>query len=152
MGYQDAMDALCLKMPKRIPRTEYSASAHWDLIREVTGYPVTTESSDQDKNAASSAFEKAWDFGFTWNISTYHEIFGDYYTKMGHAVYAAGGTDFSMEISCPFESEDQVYGLDLFETYGVVDIQKQKKVYEENYRLVSLAHPDQVNMTGFTSL
>lgn len=134
MGFQDAMDALHLKMPKRIPRTEYSASGHWDLIRAVTGRPVFQESSWEEKSAAAAAFEKAWDFGFTWNISTYHEIFGDQYTKMGHAVYAAGGTDFNMEISCPFSDEEQVYQLDLFELYGTLDQQAQKKVYEENYR------------------
>lgn len=148
MGFQDAMDALHLKMPKRIPRTEYSASGHWDLIRAVTGRPVFQESSWEEKSAAAAAFEKAWDFGFTWNISTYHEIFGDQYTKMGHAVYAAGGTDFNMEISCPFSDEEQVYQLDLFELYGTLDQQAQKKVYEENYRQICAARPDQVNMTG----
>ena len=29
MSYQDAMDAINLKMPRRIPRTEYSASSYW---------------------------------------------------------------------------------------------------------------------------
>ena len=98
-------------------------------IFAVTGHPVSQESSWREKSAAAAAFEKAWDFGFTWNISTYHEIFGDTYTKMGHAVYAAGGTDFNMEISCPFSDEEQVYQLDLFELYGVLNQQTQKKVY-----------------------
>ena len=59
MGFQDAMDALHLKMPKRIPRTEYSASGHWDLIRAVTGRPVFQESSWEEKSAAA-AVPIAW--------------------------------------------------------------------------------------------
>ena len=37
MSYQNAMDAIQLKMPEKIPRTEYSASVYWGLIRAVTG-------------------------------------------------------------------------------------------------------------------
>ncbi|MFW5869989.1 MAG: hypothetical protein ACOCVI_03735 [Planctomycetota bacterium] len=31
-------------MPSRVPRTEYSAGGHWDLIREVTGQQVSARS------------------------------------------------------------------------------------------------------------
>jgi len=37
MSYEDGWAALNLEMPKRIPRTEYSATMHWDLMKVVTG-------------------------------------------------------------------------------------------------------------------
>jgi hypothetical protein len=37
MSYQDGWDALNLRMPPRVPRTEYSLESHWDVIRRVTG-------------------------------------------------------------------------------------------------------------------
>ena len=44
MSYQNMIDALALKMPKKIPRTEYSANTHWSLVSKVTGIPVTYQS------------------------------------------------------------------------------------------------------------
>ena len=35
MSLQDGMAALNLEMPDRVPRTEYSAEKHWDLIKAV---------------------------------------------------------------------------------------------------------------------
>ena len=70
MSYQNAMDAIQLKMPEKIPRTEYSASVYWGLIRAVTGIPVDSSSGEAVKRRAMMAFEKAWDFGFTWSVLT----------------------------------------------------------------------------------
>lgn len=44
MSYEDGWAALNLEMPSRVPRTEYSAGGHWDLIREVTGQQVSARS------------------------------------------------------------------------------------------------------------
>ena len=44
MSYQNMIDALALKMPKKIPRTEYSANTHWSLVSKVIGIPVTYQS------------------------------------------------------------------------------------------------------------
>ena len=34
MSYQDGMAALNLEMPSRVPRTEYSAAQHWELVKK----------------------------------------------------------------------------------------------------------------------
>ncbi len=49
MSYEDGWAALNLEMPARIPRTEYSAEGHWDLIKAVTGIDVGVESPDDVK-------------------------------------------------------------------------------------------------------
>jgi hypothetical protein len=37
VSYEDGWAALNLQMPPRVPRTEYSLTQHWDVIRAVTG-------------------------------------------------------------------------------------------------------------------
>ena len=59
MSYQDGMAALKLEMPSRVPRTEYSASQHWELVKKVTRIDVNAKSSEDIRQAASNAFKKA---------------------------------------------------------------------------------------------
>lgn len=35
MSLQNGLSALNLEMPDRIPRTEYSAHFHWDLVQKL---------------------------------------------------------------------------------------------------------------------
>ncbi|MBE3038506.1 MAG: hypothetical protein IMZ62_06820, partial [Chloroflexi bacterium] len=56
MSYEDGWAALNLEKPKRIPRTEYSAEMHWDLIEAVTGIAVAVDSSGELKRRAANAF------------------------------------------------------------------------------------------------
>ena len=148
MSFQDAWDALHLRMPSRIPRTEYSASGHWPLIQAVTGIPVRFDSAEPVKREAAMAFERAWDFGLTWNTLTYNEVFQGRCTRMGHAVYADGGVDYDTRQFCPFADENEVYALDLYAEYGAIDLAAETQRYNQNYAAVCAAHPDQVNMTG----
>lgn len=148
MSYQNAMDALNLKMPEKIPRTEYSASGYWSLIRAVTGIDVSTESDNALKLRAMQAFEKAWDFGFTWSIRIHNQVLEECRTSMGHAVYAEGGTDFDTGIQCPFTDVEQVLSFDPWKVYGERDRNAIIQDFNAHYDAQCAAHPDQVNMTG----
>ena len=148
MGYQDTMDALNLKMPRKVPRTEYSASGHWALIRRVTGIPVNETSPDDVKRRASMAFEKAWDFGLSWSILVATNYMNGPRTSMGHAVYAAGGGDFNNHIFCPFETTEQALAFDPYEAYGSFDLDDLTRQFNAHYDANCAGHPDQVNMTG----
>ena len=148
MGYQNAMDALNLNMPKKIPRTEYSASGHWPLIRRVTGIEVTSESDGEVKRSASAAFEKAWDYGFSWSVLTGAGDLTGPRTSMGHAVYADGGTDYSDRVCCPFEDVSQVLAYNPFEANGARDRAALTAAYDRHYDGNAAARPDQVSMTG----
>jgi hypothetical protein len=53
MSYKDGMAAINLEMADRVPRTEYSASRHWDLVQEVTKINVSENSSEKVKAKAS---------------------------------------------------------------------------------------------------
>ena len=121
MGYQNAMKALNLDMPMKIPRTEFSASFHWPLVERVTGIKITNSSDEREKLRAVKVFESAWDFGFTWSILTSAKDLTGPKTNMGHAVYQMDGVDFDDNITCPFPDADSVLSYDPFKANGFRD-------------------------------
>jgi len=148
MSYQDGWAAINLEMPARIPRTEYSAASHWDLIKAVTGIDVGVESPDDVKAKASVAFMRAWNFDFFWSTLISSPEFGEMQTDMGHAEYAAGGVDRRDTIHCPFEDPEEVLSFDPWEVFGELDKPALTRRFEEHYQANCAAHDFGVNMTG----
>ena len=112
MSYKDGMDAINLNMPTRIPHTEYSVDSHWEVVQHVTGLQVDEKSDGDVQRAASLAFYKAWNYDFMWGTQISREQFGDCYTEMGHAVYAAGGGDFHEVGESPFQSTEEILNFE----------------------------------------
>lgn len=148
MSYQDGLDAINLKMPNKVPRTEYSASQYWSLIKEVTGINVSVDSPQELKTSAACAFENAWNYGMHWSVLTHCGALDACRTKMGHASYAEGGVDFNNQVETPFEEPEEVLAFDPFKVYGVKDKQTLIKEYDAHYDKMCAIHTDQVNMTG----
>ncbi|WP_455620418.1 uroporphyrinogen decarboxylase family protein [Eisenbergiella sp.] len=148
MSFKDGMEALNLCMPDRIPRTEYSASTHWDLVRAVTGMPVTYESSSEYQQAAGRAFVDAWNYDLFWNILTNAQIFGDRRTKMGHANYADGNVDFSADTSTLFDDPEDILRLDPLKEYGMRNKRKLTEEFNADYDKQRSLYPNTVAMTG----
>ena len=148
MSHKNGMAALRLEMPDTVPRTEYSADSHWELIGKVTGIEITDDSSGELRKKAVRAFVRAWDYGMVWSILTHSGIFGDKRTVMGHAAYNVGGTDFSAQVSRLFEDPEDVYAYDMFEAYGVRDKTLLAEEYNRHYEEQRLLWPDAVAMTG----
>lgn len=148
MSYEDGWAAMNLQMPARVPRTEYSAEGHWDLIRAVTGLDVRLESPDVVKSQAARAFMRTWNYDFFWATLIYISEFGDLHTDMGHAVYAAGGVDRRDIGNCPFAEPEDVLAFDPWEAYGARDQREITQRFNEHYRANCQANPDGVNMTG----
>ena len=154
MSYQDGWAALNLEMPDRVPRTEYSVDGyHFALMRRVTGIPVTAESPAQERLRAAQAFRKAWAFDFAWSTLIANQIYKGFCTNMGHASYAAAGSDYDDALYCPFEDPEDVLAFDHWEAYGPIDLADMTRQFEEHYRANAAAYPDEVNMTGiYTTL
>ena len=148
MSYQDGWAALNLEMPARIPRTEYSAGMHWDLIRAVTGIDVGVESTPDAQRAASRAFEKAWDYSFFWSTLIGHDELGEYQSDMGHAEYAAGGVDRRETVYNLYDDPEDILNFDPWETLGSKDKGELIQRFEAHYAANCEANPDGVNMTG----
>ena len=137
-----------LQMPDRVPRTEYSAESHWDLLKAVTGIDVGVESSADVKTAAARAFVRAWNYDFAWSTLIARDSLGQYHTRMGHAVYAAGGVDYDDNIGSPFKTPEEVLAFDPWEALGAIDRGKAIERFESHYKANCAANPECVNMTG----
>ena len=148
MSHEDGMAAINLEMPGRVPRTEYSAETHWDLIKAVTGIEVSSHSNEDLQAKASSAFIKAWNYDFIWSILIYNEVFGDMCTKMGHAEFASQGSDFDNVTRCPFRQPEEVLKFEPWQVYGPIDKRAATEKLEKHYKSKCDKNPDAVNMTG----
>ena len=148
MSLQDGMAAINLEAPSRIPRTEYSAESHWDLIKVVTGIDVDHTSNGETQTRASRAFMKAWNYDLIWNTNVGKGIFGGYCTDMGHAEYAAGGVDYSNVIQSPFKDVDDVLNFDPAAKYKSINRAEFIKSLNESYADRVKENPDLVNMRG----
>ena len=148
MSYEDGWAAINLDMPKRVPRTEYSAEQHWELIKAVTGIDVGSDSTPEEKNVAGVAFMKAWNFDFIWGLHFGRGTLAKCNTSMGHAEYAAGGVDRDDNISCPFTEPEQVLAFDPEEVYGRSDPAELVEYAEARYAHQRKYLPFAVNMTG----
>lgn len=148
MSYQDGMAAINLEMSSRVPRTEYSAETHWSLIKAVTGIDVCFKSSDEVKSNASANFIKAWNYDFIFSTLIHNQVFEDKYTKMGHAEYAAGGTDFDNELRQLYYEPEDALRFNPWELYGVKNKSLLVKDFNEHYQKVCNINTDAVNMTG----
>lgn len=147
MSYQDGMAAIRLQMTDRVPRTEYSAEGHWDLIRAVTGIPVS-ETTPELHEKAQKTFLKAWNYDFRWNILIHNQVFGDKRTHMGHAVYAAGGVDYDAQVTTLYDDPEDALRLDPWELFGTRDPQTLVDDFDRHYDESCAYYPDAVNMTG----
>lgn len=153
MSYEDGWAAIQLQKPARIPRTEYSADSHWELLHAVTGLPVAVDSPSELKERASLAFIRAWNYDFMWSTLIGRDDFGDVYTDMGHAEYAAGGVDRRDTIFSPFKTVDEVLDFDPWERLGPRDQGELTRRFEAHYQRNCARVPDAVNMTGiYTTL
>ncbi len=148
MSYEDGWAALNLEKPKRIPRTEYSAEIHWDLITAVTGMTVDEHSSPTVQQQASSAFKQAWNYDLFWSTLISGDEFGTTRTRMGHAEYAAGGVDRDENIYTLFSDPEAVLDFDPWEQLGTRDKGKLTKRFEDHYQEQCARQQDGVNMTG----
>ncbi|MCG3178036.1 MAG: hypothetical protein BIFFINMI_00359 [Phycisphaerae bacterium] len=148
MSYQDGWSAIHLQMPPRVPRTEYSAESHWDLLQAATGMEVDADSPPAQRLAARREFFRRWNFGLVWSTLVGGGVLEACRSYMGHDEYAAGGTDRSDRVSCPFTGVDQILRFDPWEAYGPIDRREWIGRFERHYAAQCDAWPDCVNMTG----
>ncbi len=129
MSYDSGWKALNLEFTERVPRTEYSAHLHRELVKKVTGIDPTLP-GNQEK--AMKEFVRAWDYAFFWmtptgpNLKEYGKT-----TSMGHAVYT--GEDYNPRLYCPFKTPEEVYNFDPFKEYGKMEREKLEKELKKRY-------------------
>ena len=68
---------------------------------------------------------------------------------MGHAEYAAGGTDMRPESPSPFQSVEEVWAFDAVKEYGLPDFREQVAAYEAAYQNMTASFPGQLATGGY---
>jgi len=145
MSYKYGMAALNLEMTDLVPRTEYSVTGHYDLIKKLTGIDGAQPGKSGE---ACIAMMKEWEFSINWNVLISGQGFGKWQTSMGHAVYAYGGSDRNDHIYCPFKDEEEAFDFDLYEKAGGIDINYWTEEFNRHYINQQHFYSDIVNMSG----
>lgn len=148
MSYVDGWAAIHGEMPARVPRVEFDADQHWELVSRVTGLPVGIESDHLLKLQARQAFVRAWDYDLMPSSPVSLDELAACRTYMGHSEYAAGGVDLDRNVGCPFSSPEEVLAFDPWEAYGPRDQAALTSHLNALYHDQCAAFPDAVNTSG----
>ena len=148
MSYTNGISAINLEMPSRIPRIEFDAEVHWELVKAVTGIEVNTESSEEFQRQASYKFMQQWNYDLRLRPLIEGDELDAKRTSMGHSEYAAGGTDFDTNVQCPFKEPEEVFEFDPWESYGPKDKNELIHRFNEHYKLERQSYPDLVTTSG----
>jgi uroporphyrinogen decarboxylase len=145
LSRQLALDTIWLRQTPRLAHTEYSLEYHTDTIREWTGL-------DPADPEATNRFYAVCGIDFLW--STNDGLYGDWArrgraTDMGHAEYAADGSDMRSPQQCPFETPADVWAFDAVREYGLPDFEEQVASYEASVVDAVQRHPDQLVTGGY---
>ena len=148
MSFQDGWAAINLEMPERIPRVEFDAERHWDLVRTVTGIDVSFDSPETLQLSASRRFMETWNYDVRLEPLIGDEELDAKRTRMGHSEYIAGGGDYNDQIGCPFKDPQEVFEFDPWEVYGAKKIRELTSRFNAHYRSQCAKYPTLVNTTG----
>jgi hypothetical protein len=148
MSYTDGWSALHLEMPGRIPRVEFDAESHWELVYRVTGLDVHPQDPESQKKTARQAFVRAWNYDLVPANLIGSEELKARCSDMGHGAYTAGGMDLSYVTRAAFANPEEVYAFDPADTYGRPGRQALIEQFNAHYREQCAAFPEAVNMTG----
>lgn len=146
MSKKDGMMAICLEMPDRVPRTEYSADRHWDLVKAVTGIDGNYNVSVREK--ASAAFKKAWNYDLVWTTGLDGSELEEFRTSMGHASYAAHSEDFNADTGSYFQDVDEVLAFNAEEKLCHKSEQEMISFFNTIYDRRCGEYDDCVNTVG----
>jgi len=132
MSRQIALDTIYLRPTPRIAHTEYSMEYHKEYIAKL-GQP----------------FNDAWDIDLLWGTNDGPIIEKGRATDMGHAVYAANGSDLHQAQPSPFLDPEEVYEFDPAREYGIPAHRELVKFYEDSYQRAQANNPNQLFTGGY---
>ena len=137
MSRERGWQAINLRMPDRIPRTEYVS--HDEFIRKVTGLDTTVP---EQAGRVGPVLAKVLDYDFIWSIDEAPLTKGRT-TNMGHAVWS-NVDRMNTNVACPFTDEEEVLAFDPVEEYGIPDPVETVERFRENLEGGSAAYPGAV--------
>ena len=144
MPRQIALDNIYLRPAERWGHTEYSLEYHKEyLAQRLALHP---EQADFTRRVYDH-----FEFDFIWNT---HDGLVEWseagrVTEMGHAVYAADGSDWKEPVVSPFRSEQEVWAFDAVAEYGLPDFQEQVNAYDKLLIEAREKYPEQLFTGGY---
>jgi hypothetical protein len=148
MSKQDFLDALNLKMPARVPRTEFAADGHWELVKQVTGIDTSIV---ENRRRASCEFVKKWNYGICWGTDvgpSWMQENGGRTTFMGTATHTAAGGEYNPHAVCPFKNVEEALSLDPYREYAQFGEERLIKHFNDRYDMKQQLWPDTVILNG----
>ena len=145
MSRQLALDAIHCQAAPLMAHTEYSLGYHHDYVKAKTGLAT-------NEPGAMQKLQDLWEIDFNWG--TNEGLHGDWgargrATDMGHAVYAADGSDLHQPGECPFKTVEEVWAFDPIAEYGLADFDEQVASYEQMIQANRTAWPNQFTTGGY---
>jgi hypothetical protein len=142
MSRQIALDNIMLRPAARWGHTEYSLDYSRPYLAARTGVP------ESDPTLIARAFER-FVFDFLWSINDglINWTQAGRTTNMGHASYAADGSDQHDPSQSPFTSVEEVWAFDAVKEYGLPAFEEQVAEYERQMQAARVNHPEQL-VTG----
>jgi hypothetical protein len=103
------------------------------------------------KKLGGKSIGDAWDFDFNWcvNDGPVDWAKNGRITDMGHAVYAADGSDERASAVSPFNDIEEVLDFDPVKEYGLADFKETVNFYEDWYQKAQAGSPEQVVTGGY---
>jgi hypothetical protein len=148
MSRQIALDTVFLRPTPRLAHTDYSVGYHHNLIAELTDL----DPKNPENGLAIARILNDWfEIDFNWGTHDGPINWGAVgrATDMGHAVYAADGSDERRPVTCPFTDVEEVYEFDPVKEYGLPGHRELVRYYEDIYRQRCEQFPNQLTTGGY---
>ena len=153
MSRQIALDTIWLKPTRRLAHMEFSLEYHTEYIRNKTRLdPAAPMEMFRLNNMAMRRLNELWGIDLIWSVDDgLHQDWARYgrSTNMGHAKYAANGSDMQKAEECPFASVEEVWSFDAVKEYGLPDAGEQVAAYERIVQNARENNPEQLVTGGY---
>jgi len=144
MSVQTALDNIWLRPCDRWGHTEYSMGYHHEYMEKRAGVGA-------DHPEFARRGNDALEIDLNWGTHDGLVNWGDAgrVTDMGHAVYAADGSDRRDPAVSPFGAAEEVWAFDAVSEYGLPDPDEQTASYEQIVQGNRTRFPNQLTTGGY---
>lgn len=144
MSRSAALDNINLKPCSRWAHTEYSLDYHTEYLKDKIG---ECESKAQFNERLNERFEIDFHWSVNGGLVDWNQA--GRVTDMGHAAYAADGSDQRAPVESPFHSMEEVWEFDAVEEYGLPSADEQIKHYQGCVNHARTHTPNQLTTGGY---
>ena len=143
MSAQTARDNIWLRPCSRWGHTEYSMEYHAPYLEKRLG--VSRDAADFHARVYE---DLEYDLQWSTNDGVVDWSATGRTTDMGHAVYAADGSDQRSPAASPFTTPEEVWAFDAIDEYGLPESEEQVRAYEESMQAARSRCPNQLTTGG----